>query len=52
VIERIATEFFGDELSLTSRAAMLDYLRAGSFTASRVRETIALAIASAEFQWC
>lgn len=50
-IERIATDFFGDELSIETRTALLDYLSAGTFNASRVRETIALAIACAEFQW-
>ena len=50
-IDMIATEFFGDELSLATRAALLTYLRGGTFNATRMRETMALAIASAEFQW-
>jgi hypothetical protein len=50
-IEMLATNFFGDELASSTRAALLDYLRAGTFNATRVRETMALAIASAEFQW-
>jgi uncharacterized protein (DUF1800 family) len=50
-IDLIQRNFFGGEMSLALRVALLDYLKAGNFNDARVRETIALALSSAEFQW-
>ncbi|MEO5568851.1 MAG: DUF1800 domain-containing protein [Gemmatimonadaceae bacterium] len=50
-IDMIDTNFFGGEMSLTLRLALLGYLKAGTFNDARVRETMALALSSAEFQW-
>jgi uncharacterized protein (DUF1800 family) len=50
-IDRIQTEFFGGEMATHTREALLSYLRGGTFNATRVRETIALALCSYEFQW-
>jgi uncharacterized protein (DUF1800 family) len=50
-IDKINTDFFGGEMSLALRTALLSYVRGGAFTDSRVRETISLALSAAEFQW-
>jgi hypothetical protein len=50
-IDKIQNEFFGGELALSTRERLLTYLRGGTFNATRVRETIALALCSYEFQW-
>jgi uncharacterized protein (DUF1800 family) len=50
-IDRIQADFFGNEMTATTRQALLSYLTSGTFNATRVRETIALALSSAEFQW-
>lgn len=50
-IDKIQNDFFGGELALSTRERLLTYLRGGTFNATRVRETIALALSSHEFQW-
>ncbi|HET9424326.1 MAG TPA: DUF1800 domain-containing protein [Gemmatimonadaceae bacterium] len=50
-IDLLSTEFFGGEMSMPLRLALLGYLKAGTFNDGRVRETIALALSSSEFQW-
>ena len=50
-IDEIDARFFGREMSLPLRIALLGHLRAGTFNDARVREVIALALSSAEFQW-
>lgn len=50
-IDKIQTDFFANELPATTRQALTTYLSGGTFNATRVRETIALALSSAEFQW-
>jgi len=50
-VDKIQADFFADELPASTRTALLNYLNGGTFTATRVRETIALALSSAEFQW-
>ncbi|HWH52143.1 MAG TPA: DUF1800 domain-containing protein [Gemmatimonadaceae bacterium] len=50
-IELIDQNFFGGEMLASTRTALTAYLKAGTFTDARVRETIALAIASNGFQW-
>ncbi len=51
VIDWIQADFFAGELSLATRTALTDYLKGGTFNSSRVRETIALALSTQEFQW-
>ena len=51
VVDRIQAEIFGTELSLAAREQLLTYIRTGTFNATRVRETIALALSMHEFQW-
>ena len=50
-VDRIQADFFGGELALSTRERLLTYLRTGTFNTTRVRETIALALSSYEFQW-
>ena len=51
VVDRIEAEYFGGELTPATRSALLGYINAGTFNATRVRETIALALSTHEFQW-
>jgi uncharacterized protein (DUF1800 family) len=51
VVDRIEAEVFGTELSQAAREQLLTYIRTGTFNATRVRETIALALSMYEFQW-
>jgi len=50
-IDLVIANFFGGEMDLGTRTALLTFLRAGTFNDTRVRETISLAIASESFQW-
>ena len=50
-IDEIDARFFGREMSLQLRVALLNYLKAGTFNDARVREVMALALSSSEFQW-
>jgi hypothetical protein len=50
-IDLIDQNFFGGEMPATTRAGLVDYLKAGTFNDTRVRETIALAISANAFQW-
>lgn len=47
----IEANFFGGELPVVTRTSLLSYLNGGTFNDTRVRETIALALGAAEFQW-
>jgi hypothetical protein len=51
VVDKIESDFFGGELALSTRTALLNYLSGGTFLDSRVRETIALALSLSDFQW-
>jgi len=42
---------FGGEAPTGLKAALLTYLKAGTYSDARVRETIALAASSQQFQW-
>jgi hypothetical protein len=42
---------FGGEMPATTRGALLNFLNAGTFNTSRTRDTLALALSSAAFQW-
>jgi uncharacterized protein (DUF1800 family) len=50
-VDEIDNRFFGREMSLQLRLALLAYARGGTFNDARVRELLALAMSSAEFQW-
>jgi uncharacterized protein (DUF1800 family) len=50
-IDTIDSDLFGGEMPLALRVSLLNYLKAGSLSEARVRETLALALSSAEFQW-
>jgi hypothetical protein len=50
-IDRIQSDFFAGELPPETRDALYAYITGGTFNATRVRETIALALSSSEFQW-
>ncbi|MDA1081210.1 MAG: hypothetical protein O2973_05960 [Gemmatimonadetes bacterium] len=50
-IDLINTNFFGGEMNLATRTGLLNYLKAGTFNNTRVRETLSLAISSKAFQW-
>ena len=50
-IDMINTNFFGGEMNLATRTALLDYLKAGTFNDQRVRDVLSLAIASESYQW-
>ncbi|HVZ50046.1 MAG TPA: DUF1800 domain-containing protein, partial [Gemmatimonadaceae bacterium] len=50
-VDLINRNFFGGEMDLGTRTALLTYVKGGQFNESRVRETLSLAIASEAFQW-
>jgi hypothetical protein len=50
-IDLIDQNFFGGEMPTVTRTGLLSYIKAGTFTDARVRETIALAISANAFQW-
>jgi uncharacterized protein (DUF1800 family) len=50
-IDLLNANFFGGEMDVTTRTALLNYLNAGAFNDTRIRETMSLAIASEHFQW-
>ena len=50
-IDLIDQNFFGGEMPLATRTGLLNYLKGGTFTDTRVRETIGLAISANAFQW-
>ncbi len=47
----IDVQMFAGELDARTRTALATYLRAGTFSVARVRETMALAISANSFQW-
>jgi hypothetical protein len=50
-IDLIDQNFFGGEMPLATRNALLAYLKGGTFNDTRVRETIGLAVGANAFQW-
>ena len=50
-LDAMNTELFGGELAPSTRAQLRSYLTAGTFNDGRLRETLALALSSHEFQW-
>ncbi|MBL0171138.1 MAG: DUF1800 domain-containing protein [Gemmatimonadaceae bacterium] len=51
VVNQIAVRLFGNEMPASLKTSLLAYLRGGTYTDTRVRETIALAASSHQFQW-
>jgi len=51
-IDLVNARFFGSEMGMTTRTALLNYLRGGTFNDTRVREVISLAVGAEDFQWC
>jgi uncharacterized protein (DUF1800 family) len=50
-VDLIDQNFFGGEMPATTRLSLLTYIKGGTFTDGRVRETVGLAIAANAFQW-
>ena len=50
-VAAIDTRLFGGEIDPQLRTSLTTYLTAGTYTAARVRETLALAISANSFQW-
>jgi uncharacterized protein (DUF1800 family) len=50
-LDRMNAELFAGELAPATREQLRAYLGAGTFNATRVRDTLALALSSHEFQW-
>jgi uncharacterized protein (DUF1800 family) len=50
-VDMMQTNYFGGELPVATRTALLTYLKGGTFNDTIVRETIGLALGAAEFQW-
>jgi uncharacterized protein (DUF1800 family) len=50
-LDRMNTELFAGELAPSTRELLRAYLSAGTFNATRIRDTLALALNSHEFQW-
>ncbi|MEP6763771.1 MAG: DUF1800 domain-containing protein [Gemmatimonadaceae bacterium] len=51
VINMINTQIFGGEIAANLKATLTTYIKAGTFNDARIRETLALAISSQQFQW-
>jgi uncharacterized protein (DUF1800 family) len=51
VVYEISRRLFGGELNERTRQELIAYLKPAPANATRVRETLALALASSEFQW-
>jgi uncharacterized protein (DUF1800 family) len=51
ILDTIDTMAFGGEMNTTLRDELTTYLTAGTINATRVRETLALALSSSAFQW-
>jgi uncharacterized protein (DUF1800 family) len=50
-LDKLNADFFGGELAPATREQLRVYLTGGTFNETRMRETIALAMSSHEFQW-
>ena len=50
-IDLINNNFFGGEMPTTTRTALTNYLKGGTFNDARVRETIGLALSANAFMW-
>jgi len=50
-VDLIDQNFFGGEMPLVTRNALLTYIKGGTFNDTRVRETLGLAVSANAFQW-
>ena len=50
-IDLMDQNFFGGEMPLVTRNALLTYIKGGTFNDTRVRETLGLAVSANAFQW-
>ncbi len=51
VVNQISARLFANEIPATLKLALVSYLKGGTYNDTRVRETVALALSSNEFQW-
>ena len=51
VMTVINSQIFGGEIAPALKTQLLAYLKTGTFNDSRIREGLALAISSQQFQW-
>ena len=51
VITQVNMRLFGGEMSTVLKTQLTTYLKAGTYSDTRVRETIALAVSSHQYQW-
>ncbi|BAH38132.1 hypothetical protein GAU_1090 [Gemmatimonas aurantiaca T-27] len=51
VVAQIGARLYGGEFPTSLRAALLSYLKGGTYNDARVRETLSLALCAQEFQW-
>ena len=51
VLAVINTQIFGGEIATNLKTTLSTYLKGGTFSDTRIRETLALAISSQQFQW-
>lgn len=51
VVAQINTRIYAGEMPTRLRSSLLSYLRGGTYSDARVRETISLALSAHEFQW-
>jgi uncharacterized protein (DUF1800 family) len=51
VVAQINARMFGGEMPLVLKSGLLTYLKAGTYSDARVRETLGLAASATQFQW-
>jgi hypothetical protein len=51
ILDSIDLMAFGGEMSSRTRSELTTYLTAGTINATRIRETLALALSSSAFNW-
>jgi len=51
VVAQIATRMFGGEMPAVLKTQLATYLKAGTYSDARVRETLSLAASATQFQW-
>jgi hypothetical protein len=51
VVAQIGARLYDGELPARLRTQLMGYLRGGTYSDTRVRETLALALGAQEFQW-
>jgi uncharacterized protein (DUF1800 family) len=51
IVSQMDTAYFGGKMTTRMREQLLAYLRPAPTSATRVRETVALALSSSSFQW-